>query len=675
MRFKLSPCQADARQYTAIHCLARPETRHRVERPDIAAYVLDGAHLTACKNIGMTLREQKTFVWVVALVFLVVMLRTAWISDDAAITLRTVMNFLHGYGPTFNLDERVQAYTHPLWFLLLSATSVVTGNIFFATFLLSIACSLAAVWLVLSRARSIWAVMIVGGLFILSKAFVDFSTSGLENPLSHLLLGLMIMAAAHVSSRPAGKYSLLFWLLCSALYLSRPDLLVIVAPLALWVAIRSSFDKKQLLGALLLGGLPVVLWTAFSLYYYGFPFPNTAYAKLGSGIPLDSRITQGVRYLLHCLDRDPLTLAFIVLGCLFAFRSSSLNRCLIAGVVSYLAYVISIGGDFMEGRFLTAPLYVTAFMVVGEAFQRIQWLGFGSILCVFGLPGAGNTLLSNASYSNREIPHNGIADERGFYYPSFGLLTSQRTLFSQPDWEIGERRTTIVCGGLGFDGIFKGPGVHFIDYCGLADPLLARLPARYDANWRPGHFYRQLPTDYQISLDTNQNLLKDPATKSYWDSLRLVTRGPLNDWDRWGEIFRLNLGLDQPRDLSIYRNGLVPRGSEHKIGRIGDLRNVVEGVEWDAPGNLVFSSSIDIQLDRDSSFDQIDISLDNNDTYALQVLSAGAWVPIMQIPPKRGVGMVRHQLVLPEKTPPSRTIRLTAVSGDGMYSIGHLIVR
>ncbi len=57
---------------------------------------------------------------------LITLLRTAWVSDDAMITLRTLMNFEHGYGLRFNIDERVQAYTHPLWlFVLLGWESVV----------------------------------------------------------------------------------------------------------------------------------------------------------------------------------------------------------------------------------------------------------------------------------------------------------------------------------------------------------------------------------------------------------------------------------------------------------------------------------------------------------------------------------------------------------------------
>src|SRR6202030_3984257 len=108
---------------------------------------------------------------------LIVLLRTAWISDDAEITLRSVMNLLHGYGPTFNADERVQAFTHPLWFLLISAATPIFGNIFAANFTLSIALSLGTWWLLLSKmTTSFWSGMLAGTALLLSKAYVDYST-------------------------------------------------------------------------------------------------------------------------------------------------------------------------------------------------------------------------------------------------------------------------------------------------------------------------------------------------------------------------------------------------------------------------------------------------------------------------------------------------------------------
>src|ERR1700693_600889 len=130
----------------------------------------------------------------IALMF-VVIVRTAWLSDDAEITLRCVMNFLNGYGPTFNIDERVQAYTHPLWFLLIAVSTLITRNVFASTYILSIALSLATLWLLVSRvATSFWAGMLAGTVLVLSKAYLDYSASGLENPLSSFLLvvGLLL---------------------------------------------------------------------------------------------------------------------------------------------------------------------------------------------------------------------------------------------------------------------------------------------------------------------------------------------------------------------------------------------------------------------------------------------------------------------------------------------------
>ena len=50
-----------------------------------------------------------------AILFLLVLIvRTAWMSDDAYITIRTIDNWRAGYGLRWDVAERVQAYTHPL---------------------------------------------------------------------------------------------------------------------------------------------------------------------------------------------------------------------------------------------------------------------------------------------------------------------------------------------------------------------------------------------------------------------------------------------------------------------------------------------------------------------------------------------------------------------------------
>ena len=122
------------------------------------------------------------------------MIWSAWIVEDAFITLRTVDNFLHGYGLRWNIAERVQTYTHPLWMLALTASSWMMGESYYSTIATSIATSLAAVTLLTYKLAASRRTAVAGLLAVgTSQAHLDYATSGLENPLTHLLLALFIL--------------------------------------------------------------------------------------------------------------------------------------------------------------------------------------------------------------------------------------------------------------------------------------------------------------------------------------------------------------------------------------------------------------------------------------------------------------------------------------------------
>ena len=281
------------------------------------------------------------------LVFLAVLLRTAWLGDDAFITFRTVMNATHGHGLTFNIGERVQSYTHPLWLLLLTGAFLVVGNVYYAAFLVSIGVSLAVFWLALRQAATRMQVWIVVAVLLGSRAFVDYSTSGLENPLSNLLL-VTFIALAMRSHEASGARVTGVWTVASLLYLTRPDNVLLVAPVLVWLTVRATPWTAAARQALT-GLLPAAGWTAFSLIYYGVPFPNTAYAKLGTGIAQGDLVQQGVIYLLDSIDRDPVTLVTILFAVALGLLSRGPARWIAGGMLVHLAYVVSIGGDFMSG--------------------------------------------------------------------------------------------------------------------------------------------------------------------------------------------------------------------------------------------------------------------------------------------------------------------------------------
>jgi arabinofuranosyltransferase len=143
---------------------------------------------------NLTIANNRSKAVLVLLVFVIalfagVILQRAWLGDDAFITFRTVDNALNGYKFTWNTDEKVQVYTHPLWMLMLTVFTFFFHNIYLVSIILSLFISLAAAgMLVFKLARSV----LGGGLAVLilalSNAYVDYSTSGLENSLTHLIL-------------------------------------------------------------------------------------------------------------------------------------------------------------------------------------------------------------------------------------------------------------------------------------------------------------------------------------------------------------------------------------------------------------------------------------------------------------------------------------------------------
>ena len=279
-------------------------------------------------------------------------------------TFRTVDNFINGYGLTWNTAERVQVYTHPMWMFLVSAAYFFTREIYFTSIFLSVATSLMAVIVVAFSVARSWTGALLGvTILTFSKAFTDYSTSGLENPLSHLLLALFLLV--YLKSDFSVKHMFLLALIAALAAFNRLDTILLYIP-ALGYGYFKTDSKHKGLYAIALGFLPLLLWEAFSLFYYGFPFPNTAYAKLNTGIPDATLARQGLNYLLNSIRWDPLTLS-IVGGGIVASIFNQERRATVpvaAGIVLYLLYVVKIGGDFMSGRFLTDPMFAATILLI-----------------------------------------------------------------------------------------------------------------------------------------------------------------------------------------------------------------------------------------------------------------------------------------------------------------------
>lgn len=493
--------------------------------------------------------------------FGVLSVRSAWLADDAYISFRVIDNLLTGYGLRYNVAERVRAFTHPLWLGVLAAVTSVTREFYYSPLVLNLAASIGAVALVLfrvaaTRAGACLAVVLLAG----SKAFVDYSTSGFEDALTFFLLALFF--ALRAPPRPTPRRAALLGLVLGLAVVNRLDTVLLAGPLlvALLVEVGPRARGRVVVSAL----APLAIWETASFLYYGALLPNTALAKLATGLPPAALVPQGLTFLRESFNRDPVTLGTIVTVAWASLLGQVPKApAVLAGIGIHLAYVVWIGGHFMSGRFLAAPLLLAAIVVARtpSASAGTAW-ALGALALAVSALSPCSPLRSGPGYGFTDAPRplvrkvwRGIVDERAIYYKNTGLLhaiagaqvpSGVFVLRVQQDRRRAEREGVLVREktAIGFYGFFAGPRVHILDSTALVDPLLARFRVAPGSAWRVGHFFRAVPDGYLEALESGENRIRDPDLAAYYERLRVVTRGPLGDPRRWAQAARLVLGMD-----------------------------------------------------------------------------------------------------------------------------------
>ncbi len=619
------------------------------------------------------------------LFFLVVAIRNAWLCEDSYIIFRTVDNFINGYGLRWNAAERVQSYTSPLWMFVLTTLYFITDEIYYSVIFFSLAVSFLVVFLTVSRiAKSTWSKVLVATALVFSKAFVDFSTSGLENPLGHLLLVVFLLryfSALEDPDRIDAKQVFYLSLVAALGTITRLDYGVIFFPPLAFVAFKSQLKFRSLLwiGA---GFAPFVFWEIFSIIYYGFPFPNTAYAKLNTGVSASLLAEQGLYYLRSTLNWDPLTVFVLLCALVASFLSLKKEKMFIflsLGIILHLLFIIKVGGDFMSGRFMTM-IYLCSTAILARAFRdsKIPLAGLSVMAVMLGLATAQSPLISNASKKNKEHDRAGVADERGRYYDGFGLFrTARNRYFDRTTWaakgikerQLGEH--VVQYGMIGVYGYYAGPKVHIVDHLALADPLLARLPAMLPGKWRIGHFKREVPKGYLESTGDEDNI-EDPHLKEYWKKLKEITRGRIFSLNRFKTIWKMNTGqLDYLVEKYCIRNCFLANYNKLSIVK------KPTGYVWDKKSHIMSSYGVGVMLKKSMRGEkpkEFEASLRGGETYDVVYYNGQEEIVRQRIEPPEASGrQVVHGVTIPKEARKNKydQIRFKPAGKWGRYSLGY----
>lgn len=500
-------------------------------------------------------------------IFVLTVILLAWQSDDAYHGYVMAKRLVDGQGFVYNAGERATASTCPLFTLVIAAAYFITREMYFTSIVVctifsSIAYYILSYKLCHTKQQIIYSFIALIG----SQAFISYTTSGLENSQLFMLTALFVWKLSKDETY-SGKDLLILAVIFSLMAMTRMDSVLLFIPLIVWCYLfkrKKEVSFIKVVGIGILGLLPFILWEAFATFYFGFPFPNPAYVKLGTHIAQSEYIQRGIVYTIYSGMDDTVLLVvpflYVVLSC---FTKKLRYWLTSAGILLYFIYIIRIGGDFMMGRHFTNLFFLSvcmfAVMANAEAqgikditkYQNIFYY-VSAIAVIFTFTfgrTVGSQYLSGHKYQSQ------ISDEREYYFGTTGLYNNVVSLIKEGRLCVPDTWNNVATDDIRNQGVkgniienaagilvYYNSDLYLNDtYC-LGDPFLSKLPAIYNPNWRVGHLRRAVPDGYRESIWSDKNKVKDPDLHEYYEKIRLITRGELFDKNRIKTIIEMNIG-------------------------------------------------------------------------------------------------------------------------------------
>ena len=423
-----------------------------------------------------------------------------FILDDAFISFTYARSLLEGHGLTW-FGTRVEGYSNFLWVLWIAGGLSLGVDAVLWSQMGSIAAFLATVcglWRLGGRIFGARLPTLAATLLLVTNYTVaSYATSGLETMLQTALLcwAAVIVYDLWAARAASPGRCLALSLLAALAILTRLDSalpIVVLAVAALVVLPRSVLTGRRI--ALLVGpGAAVVAaWLAWKLGFYHRLLPNSFYCKV-SGNP--GMLLNGLRYVRAFFAWYLLWPLLALGGAVHAWRRLPVPAALLpilALVVAWCAYVVAVGGDFMEFRFLVPA---TPFVFLLVAYCAHDVLGLAVLRRPVPAVVLSLGILVAASIWHGAVFRGTSPDKT---LDSIPALASFYDVYEDGDWGrigraikpgLGDLEVVISLDAVGAIPYYSG--IRTVDMYGLNDPDITahglRAPAFYV---RPGHQWR-----------------------------------------------------------------------------------------------------------------------------------------------------------------------------------------
>jgi arabinofuranosyltransferase len=432
-------------------------------------------------------------------------------QDDSYIFYSYAKNLANGHGYVFNVGERVNATTSPLYTLLLAVAQTILRFLPFVTIplighLIGIA-SLFLICIFLMKAFKSESATLFP--FVLPLVFLTNTllpqAIGMETFLT-MMLALMCLYL-YVSGRLIAAS-----LACSLAVLGRPDALLLAGVLVIYDIIRHR--RLPSISMILVFLLPIAAWVTFSLIYFGHAIPSTLSAKLAqieAGFWGDGPVFfQGLTYYLF-RGGDKITLIILGAALLSGFVVF-LARCrqwtIFRHPVFHLILLWNLIHLIVYGFILKAPAYYWYYTPLALGMSLVITLLAEELYRYFSSTEKATRIFLPTIYV--------LVILAGLYVPF--ILTqappswTYRTYTQAAEWlnANAEDGSSVGANDIGMLRYFyeRGP---VIDAVGLVDPEIAEHVRQHDFDW----YIHQHQPDYLMFNHPPRGVL-EAMTKEDW---------------------------------------------------------------------------------------------------------------------------------------------------------------
>lgn len=495
----------------------------------------------------------------IALSFVLIYLcnQVKFIQDDSYISFRFVKNFVEGKGLVFNPGERVEGYTNLLWVLILSLFYSMKMNIenisqylsmgfgilvLFQTFKISSLIELkgdSKKGKSASQSSSYLFNFIPVVLMVLTGAFNFWAISGMETCMfmAYILAGIFYYIKNKNSDTPNYLFSVFIFLAS----LTRPEGLyffglIMIHKIIISIKdnkggfVKDIFSKKNLI-MYAVYIIPTGLFILWRLSYYGYPFPNTYYAKTGfSAAYFDA----GWIYFKNFFG------AYMLYGVVFALPLFLLRKkenffeisLMYLLTIAYSVYIILVGGDVLKQFRFFLPILPLIYILFGKflediALQLRNKNSSGSLTTGLTMALGVSLLIGIFNYnSQKEAIKKDVETENGLVEK----MKLAGAWFNKKQTQLG-RPLVLAATTIGAVSYFSD--VIVIDMLGLTDETIAHKPLQVPEvsalplNWKE----RKYNAEYVLSRKPDYFYFSTGIKPSAFAEIALLTYdGFLNNY-------------------------------------------------------------------------------------------------------------------------------------------------